>query len=319
VVLGSPAIVGFGQFLASRHFFDRDFEALGRPVTQYLHRDRVARFDPGHFESQVTAIGDLLAVEFGDDIASFQAGLVCRASRSHLADQGAGVILELEFPGQTGSQVLDHDAQVTAGNMAIFYQVFHHIAGEVHRDGEANALVAARAAENGGVDSDQASFGVNERAPGVARVDGGIGLDEIFVIQAHRARPTHRANDSGGYRLPDAERVADGQYHVAHFDLVAVSHGHRRQIFRIDFDHGDIALGVAADHFGGEFPSVLHRYFNLVRAIHDVVVRQDVTVAGYNNAGADAGLTRQVEVAARRASVRFIAEKAPEKVVEAGL
>ena len=55
------------------------------------------------------------------------------------------------------------------------------MAREVARDGEADALVAAGLAEDRGVDADQLAARVDQRAAGVARVDRGVGLDEVLV------------------------------------------------------------------------------------------------------------------------------------------
>ena len=52
---------------------------------------------------------------------------------------------------------------------------------EVARHGEADALIAAALAEDAGVDADQLAARVDQRAAGVARVDRGVGLDEVFV------------------------------------------------------------------------------------------------------------------------------------------
>ena len=92
-------------------------------------------------------------------------------------------VLELELLGQRRREVLDHDAEVAAGDLAVFDEALHHVAGEVDGNGEADALVAAAAAEDGGVDADQPAVGVHERAAGVAGIDGGVGLDEILVVQ----------------------------------------------------------------------------------------------------------------------------------------
>ncbi len=50
-------------------------------------------------------------------------------------------------------------------------------------NGEADALIAFRAvSDDGGVDADQFAAIVHQRAAGIAGVDGGVGLDEVFVL-----------------------------------------------------------------------------------------------------------------------------------------
>ena len=49
---------------------------------------------------------------------------------------------------------------------------------------------------------------VEQRAAGVARIDGGVGLDEV-VVRALVDVPPERADDAGGHRVLEAEGVAD--------------------------------------------------------------------------------------------------------------
>src|SRR5258708_7820638 len=53
-----------------------------------------------------------------------------------------------------------------------------HAAHHVHGNREADALRAAGAREDRGVDADQAAVDVDQRAAGVARIDRRVGLDE---------------------------------------------------------------------------------------------------------------------------------------------
>ena len=41
---------------------------------------------------------------------------------------------------------------------------------------------AAALAEDAGVDADQLAAAVDQRAAGVAGIDGGVGLDEVLVV-----------------------------------------------------------------------------------------------------------------------------------------
>ena len=60
----------------------------------------------------------------------------------------------------------------------------HDAARQIYRDGKTDALDADVAAgvlaEHGGVDADQFAERVDQRAAGVAGVDGSIGLNEIL-------------------------------------------------------------------------------------------------------------------------------------------
>ncbi len=91
----------------------------------------------------------------------------------------------------------------------------HDVTGHVDGDGEADADIPAGTAENRGRYADQAAFYINERAPGIAGIDRGIGLDEILIIGDAKAAPADGAHDAHRHGLTDPEGIADGQNGVA--------------------------------------------------------------------------------------------------------
>ena len=108
--------------------------------------------------------------------------------------------------------------------MAALDEAGHHPLAEVRGDGESDALIATRAAENLAVDADETTLGIDERAAGVAGVDGGIGLDEILV-HAGVIGAVLGADDALGHGLAEAKRIANGEHHVAHGGFAAVGEG----------------------------------------------------------------------------------------------
>ena len=64
--------------------------------------------------------------------------------------------------------------------LPVLDQLVHHRARQVDRDGEAVARVEAGLAGDGGVDADDLAPDVDQRAARVARVDRGVGLDEVL-------------------------------------------------------------------------------------------------------------------------------------------
>jgi len=70
----------------------------------------------------------------------------------------------------------------------------------VHGNGKRQALVAAGARVDLGVDADHFATHVDERSAGVARVDGGVGLDERHEAVAWQRAP-HGAVTERGDRL----------------------------------------------------------------------------------------------------------------------
>ena len=82
------------------------------------------------------------------------------------------------------------------------------------RDREADA---AGKRHDGARDADDASVGVDERAAGVARVDGRVHLNQIGEAEARTRlkRASKRADDARGHGPVEAERVADGDDELA--------------------------------------------------------------------------------------------------------
>ena len=59
---------------------------------------------------------------------------------------------------------------------------------------------------------------------------------------------------------------------------VAVTQRGRGQVVRVDLEHGQVGAGIGADHLGLELPPVEQPHRHLVRAVHDVIVGEDVAV-----------------------------------------
>ena len=77
-----------------------------------------------------------------------------RAVLHHVGDQRALRLVEPERLGDLRRDLLDHHAEPAARDVALLLQLRDELLGEVDRDGEADADVAAAAAEDGGVDAD---------------------------------------------------------------------------------------------------------------------------------------------------------------------
>ncbi len=77
-----------------------------------------------------------------------------------------------------------------------------------------------------GVDADDFAVEVEQRAAGIAAIDGGVGLD-VIVVGAGIDIAVARRDDAGGHRAAEAERIADGDHPFAEPQLVAVAELHR--------------------------------------------------------------------------------------------
>ena len=150
-----------------------------------------------------------------------------------------------------GRHVLRHDAEVSAGHFAVLQDLVHDVAGQVHRNGEADALVAFRAVrDDGGVDADQFAAVVDQRAAGVAGIDGRVGLDEVFIVFDAQVGAAGGADDPHGHRLAHAERDCRRPARSRRPGLSEIADHDGGQIGGVDLEDGDVGLGIGADDAG---------------------------------------------------------------------
>ena len=138
-----------------------------------------------------------------------------------------------------------------------------------------------------------------KRATRVARIDGRIGLDELTRLAGVIGRgvgTVQGADDAAGHRETESERIAKRQHRLSRMQFSGISPGCVREVVAFHFDDGQIGQWVGADHLGRQNSAVAHGDANVGRAIHYVVVGDDVAVGRDDYAAAQAvlhpGLTR---------------------------
>ena len=154
---------------------------------------------------------------------------------------------------------------------------------------------------------------VDQRAAGIAGIDGGVGLDEILVVGEPDLGARQRRDDAARHRLPDTERIADGEHEIAHFEIVGIGEldGRERLVRAADAEHREVRLLVLEDQLGRELPAIVQRDLDLrfAAAADHVVVGDDDPVAGDEDAGAE----RVLDALLRHAEP--LAEETPEEGV----
>ena len=172
---------------------------------------------------QLAVVANRLAVDVDDDVAVLDAGLdrrACPARRSRLARRALPAD---RTPFAVLGHVGDPHAEVAAVDLALL-ELREEALGGVDRRREAEALRAAGA--DGGIDADHFAVDVEQRAAGVAEVDGGVGLDEVLEragLLAEAERAALRRDDADGERVLELERIADRDGPVALADAVGVA------------------------------------------------------------------------------------------------
>src|SRR5438874_11923766 len=171
------------------------------------HRDR--RPLPGTVvadeAAQVARARHRRPVDGSDEVSLLQAGLVGRLPVHDGDDEGATAAVV--GVGRLHAQPPDRWGALAPP------QPFDHALGVVDGDGEADALSGGR-----GVDADHLTGTVDQRAPGVPRVDGGVVLDQPGEVVEGAIGGRHDASRHGGITR-QTECVADRH------DVVADFHG----------------------------------------------------------------------------------------------
>ena len=118
--------------------------------------------------------------------------------------------------------------------------------------GEADADRAARGRQDRGIDADHLAIHVEQRATGIAAIDGGVGLDEI-VIGALTDVTTTRRDDAGGDGATKTEGVTNGDHPVANTNLAVIGEIDVGEFAGfLDLEDREIGLVVDAEHRGSQ-------------------------------------------------------------------
>ena len=196
------------------------------------------------------------------------------------------------------------------GILAAFGSIDEHAHG-VGGNGETDAQRSAVTRIDRGVDAQQLAVHRQQRAAGIAGIDGGVGLDEFVEFGNTFRAAAHGGDDAVGDGLPDAERIADRQHQIADLRLVAVLQFQHRQFLApgIDAQHGNIGMLVMQDHLGGKFTAVAERDANFLGVVDHMVVGDDQPVAAHDHARAERVFHPRRHLAARHAAAEELLEE----------
>ena len=180
-----------------------------------------------------------------------------------------------EALGDVVGDLLDAHAEPAAPRLAELAELIDDGDRGVRRHRKADADRAAGRRDDRGVDADDVAVEVEQRAAGIAAIDGGVGLN-VIVVRARIDVAVARRNDAGSHRAAEAERVADRDHPFAEPQLVAVAELDRlKRLVGMDAQQGQIALGVLADQLGRKLGAVVEDDVDLVGIGDHVVVGDD--------------------------------------------
>ena len=168
-------------------------------------------------------------------------------------------------------------------------QISDNAAHNVHRNRKADSLreaVVFSLAENRRINAYHLALHVDERPAAVARINRGVSLQKIIIRPADDA--AFRADNSGGDGLAESVGIADRNYPLAHANRVGIARRDDRQFSLAGFNlnQRNIGFDIAPNHVGVKFLPVKQRNTNLLRALDDVIIRNNIPVLFKNDAGA---------------------------------
>jgi hypothetical protein len=184
---------------------------------------------------------------------------------------------------------LSGHADEAAADPAILDQPAGDPARDVAGDREADALGGT---DDGRVDADDGTVGVEQRPPGVAWVERGVGLDDV-INQTSRTRAERSAqatDDAGGGGLLETHRAADGDGDLAGTNPPAVGERQVADVVGLSAKHGEIRVGIVADEIGGKAPAVRECDGQAAGAVYHMAVGQEVAIRGDEEPRAAAAL-----------------------------
>ena len=212
------------------------------------------------------------------------------------------------------SMRLDADADAAVLDLAVRAQLVRDLGGDVRRNRERQAHVAAGAAVDLRVHADDLAGRVEQRATRVAGVHRDVGLDERRHLPAGQ-RAMHAAHDAGRYAVLEAERRADRDHPLAALHRRRRGQVERGQVLAVDLDERDVRALVRADHLGGELAAVGEAHRHFARAVDHVRVGHDVAVGAHDEARADAARGHHARLALRALRAAEATQEIAERVV----
>ncbi len=130
---------------------------------------------------------------------------------------------------------------------------------------------------------------IDERSAAVARIDGGVGLQEILVHVHVQPGAPLGADDAVRDRTGQSEGRADRQHAIADLHRVGVAEFQRLKAGVLDIEHndGDIGAAIAADVLRRELAAVQQIDHGSLRPFDDVIIGDDDAGRIGDEAGAE--------------------------------
>ena len=200
-------------------------------------------------------------------------------------------------------------AEKPTDNMTGLEQTLHGSPGHIARNSEAHADAPAGRTGDGRIDPHQFSIEGHQGPAGVAWIDGGIGLNEIFEIGDTDIGATDGTDNAERHTAAQPKGVSDRQHKFADGERTRIPPCHCRQIGRLNFYHGHVGFRIGGHHSSFVLPPVGENHFHIDRIGNDMVIRHNVAIRRHNDTGALAILPPRRRILEQSERQRFVAER----------
>src|ERR1700730_3899746 len=260
-----------------RDLFDANRHVAFRAAPLARELDRVADPRQADAVAQLGPAAHRRPVDRNHEVVGSQPGAFGRRAGLHPRNHRALGVLGAESRSDIGCQVLDRHPDAATLDLTVLDQLVHDLASHIDRDGKADTNITATRCHYRRIDADDPSLQIDQRASRIARIDRGVGLDEILIAFDAGAAP-ERADDPRGHGLAEAERIADREDKIADLQAIGVADRNSGQTTAGDLQQGNVGIGIAADQFRFEMAIVLGRDLDAVRVLDDVGIRHHITL-----------------------------------------
>ena len=86
--------------------------------------------------------------------------------------------------------------------------------------------------------------------------------------------------------MAEAQRVANGQHHIANACGIGIAERNRLQVLELHLQDREVGGRIRANHHGICRAPVLQQNLDGIGFMDDVIVGQDVTLGGHDHTGA---------------------------------
>ena len=123
--------------------------------------------------------------------------------------------------------MLDINTDIAASYFTVFDKLVFYLQSNINWNGKGQSHEPTGSGEDLGVDADNFSLHIEERAARIAGIDSDVCLNERHVLVSRKVAGERRHN-AGSHGIVKTKRTANGCYPFANLELVGVSHLQRR-------------------------------------------------------------------------------------------